>query len=181
MGPPPMQPLMIVQGPEDALAAVVAEVRAGGAGVRRGWESSATIPAGRLEGTVFTGVIATDEEASAALLLAARGAGLVVAVHETTAEGAPLLPRFFEDLRHLGPVTLRGVEPLVPSASLDPEQAALLELLARGTSVADAARELHVSRRTAQRRLVAARQALGVRTTAEAVIVARRSRPTGTA
>ena len=43
-------------------------------------------------------------------------------------------------------------------------------MLAAGMSVADASRTLFISRRTADRRLAAARITLGVRTTAEAVV-----------
>jgi DNA-binding NarL/FixJ family response regulator len=52
---------------------------------------------------------------------------------------------------------------------LDAEQVELLELLAAGYSLAEAARTLHLSPRTAARRVGAARTTLGVRTTVEAV------------
>jgi DNA-binding CsgD family transcriptional regulator len=52
---------------------------------------------------------------------------------------------------------------------LESEQVRLLELIAAGHSLAEAAAELHVSLRTAARRLDEARASLGVRTTAEAV------------
>ena len=60
-----------------------------------------------------------------------------------------------------------------PLERLDPEQRRLLELLAEGLSVAAAARRLYVSRRTADRRLASARALLGVRSNAEAVVLAR--------
>jgi DNA-binding CsgD family transcriptional regulator len=50
------------------------------------------------------------------------------------------------------------------------EQRQLLRLLADGLSVAEAAAFLHLSRRTAERRLAEARAVLGVATTAEAVL-----------
>ena len=56
---------------------------------------------------------------------------------------------------------------------LDEQQRRLLNLLAEGFSVAAAARRLYLSRRTADRRLAAARAALGVRSNAEAVVLAR--------
>jgi DNA-binding CsgD family transcriptional regulator len=49
------------------------------------------------------------------------------------------------------------------------DQRRLLELLAQGMTVGEAARRVFVSRRTADRRLAEARIALGVRTTTEAV------------
>jgi DNA-binding CsgD family transcriptional regulator len=52
---------------------------------------------------------------------------------------------------------------------LDGVAAALLDALAAGRLVADAARDAHVSLRTAHRRLREAREALGATTTAEAV------------
>jgi DNA-binding CsgD family transcriptional regulator len=54
---------------------------------------------------------------------------------------------------------------------LDAEQLRLLELIAAGDSMAEAAAALHVSVRTAARRLVRARISLGVGTTAGAVSV----------
>jgi DNA-binding NarL/FixJ family response regulator len=57
-----------------------------------------------------------------------------------------------------------------PDRPLDEEQRQLLQLLADGLSLAEAAAFLHLSRRTAERRLTEARGALGVTTTAEAVL-----------
>ena len=65
---------------------------------------------------------------------------------------------------------------------LDPDRAVAhgLELLAEGRSLGNAAATLHISRRTADRRLAAARRALGVRTTTEALLLADgRGRPWG--
>jgi len=53
--------------------------------------------------------------------------------------------------------------------ALDPEQLRLLDLLAAGSTVDEAAGELYLSRRTVQRRLSAIRKILGVSTTAAAV------------
>jgi DNA-binding CsgD family transcriptional regulator len=54
--------------------------------------------------------------------------------------------------------------------ALDDEQQRLLRLLGGGLSVIEAARRLHLSRRTAERRLAEARSALGAATNAEAVL-----------
>jgi DNA-binding CsgD family transcriptional regulator len=55
---------------------------------------------------------------------------------------------------------------------LETSERRLLELLADGRSVGQAARELGISRRTADRRLRAIRARLGVATTTEAVVEA---------
>ena len=53
--------------------------------------------------------------------------------------------------------------------SLNAEQQRLLELLSGGLSLEEAAQDLRLSRRTAERRLAEARRILGAGTTAEAV------------
>ena len=55
------------------------------------------------------------------------------------------------------------------AAALTADQRSLLMLLAEGLSVAEAAQRMFLSLRTAERRLSAARKALGVATTAEAI------------
>jgi DNA-binding NarL/FixJ family response regulator len=57
-----------------------------------------------------------------------------------------------------------------PHSALDDEQRRLLGLLGRGLSVTEAATELRLSPRTAERRLSEARSALGAATNAEAVL-----------
>lgn len=61
-----------------------------------------------------------------------------------------------------------------PAAELTPEGLRLLGLLVEGMSLGEAARSIHLSRRTADRRLAAARLALGAATTAEALITFQR-------
>lgn len=53
---------------------------------------------------------------------------------------------------------------------LSEEQLRLLDLLRQGESVREAARRLHISCRTAERRLAEAREILGAATNAEAVV-----------
>ena len=60
--------------------------------------------------------------------------------------------------------------------ALDPEQLKLLDLLAAGSTVDEAAAELYLSRRTVQRRLSEIRNVLGVTTTAAAVASSARLR-----
>jgi ABC-2 type transport system ATP-binding protein len=81
-----------------------------------------------------------------------------------------------------------GVLPSSQSASmrrrscarrLSRDQDRLLRLVAEGRSIAKAAALLHVSQRTAERRLAAARASLGVRTTAEAALAVTELTTTG--
>ena len=115
-----------------------------------------------LDGWIAAGSVRTADEAQRALLLAVRGARLVVAIHGS--EG--WAQAFRADLRRLaGPDRRR--EPELP---LSAEQRQLLDLLAEGRSIADAARELFISLRTANRRIAEARTLLDAGTTSEAVV-----------
>jgi DNA-binding NarL/FixJ family response regulator len=71
-----------------------------------------------------------------------------------------------------------GNAPAVSREALDPEQLRLLDLLAAGSTVDEAAAALYLSRRTVQRRLAEIRNALGVSTTAAAVASSVRLRDT---
>jgi len=115
-------------------------------------------------GVVSAGAVRDEADAAAALLSAVWGAGLIV--HATASPD--VTERLVEDLRRLGPVDYRADEPARPDLRHD--ERALLELLAQGSSLGEAARRLHLSRRTADRRLASARQTLGVETTTEAVV-----------
>jgi DNA-binding NarL/FixJ family response regulator len=87
------------------------------------------------------------------------------------------------DLGRLGPV-VRDPEAEVGAGDdsgdgdspLLPEQRALLERLANGETIAAAAAAEFLSLRTANRRIAQAREALGVRTTREAVLAYLRQR-----
>jgi DNA-binding NarL/FixJ family response regulator len=106
------------------------------------------------------GTVRSTEHALSALAAAVGGAGLIV-----TARGT-MLERLIEDLQDL----CAGRK-----QRLSYEERRLLKLLAAGISVSEAARKLYISRRTAERRLRAARLTLGVRTTTEAVMAVGRS------
>lgn len=114
-------------------------------------------------------VITSAEDAVGALLAALDGHGLLV---EARADRA-VVDRLIEDLRRLGPVDHRIVGGAAADA-IDQEGLAILALLAEGHSLGEAALELCMSRRTADRRLAEARRALGVERTTEAVARARR-------
>jgi DNA-binding NarL/FixJ family response regulator len=129
-----------------------------------GWD----LTAARL---VLHGRIPDQDTLRLAVLAAARGAGVVAIVDPTGDLGRALVA----DLSRLGPVhqapdrTPRP-EPDPTLARLVPEQRALLERLAAGETIASAAAAEFLSVRTANRRIAQARQALGVRTTREAVL-----------
>ena len=82
------------------------------------------------------------------------------------------IDRLVDDLRRLGPVEHRIVAE-EPAQAIDPEGRAILALLAEGLTLGQAAAHLGVPRRTADRRLAAARRALGTERTAEALARAR--------
>ena len=108
---------------------------------------------------------------------AARGAGLVAITDAGTDVGRALLA----DLGRLGPVTLDpeaevAAEDEQGGNTLLPEQRALLDRLANGETIAAAAAAEFLSLRTANRRIAQAREALGVRTTREAVLAYLRQR-----
>jgi DNA-binding NarL/FixJ family response regulator len=125
---------------------------------------------------VLYGRVFDVDTAQLAVHAAARGAGVVAIADEASDVGRALLG----DLRRLGPVA-RDPD-LEPAASLPieatvpagppllPEQRALLDRLANGETIAAAAAAEYLSLRTANRRIAQARDALGVRTTREAVL-----------
>jgi DNA-binding NarL/FixJ family response regulator len=140
-------------------------------------EPPAAAPATATDGRDVTGrrIVAVSDQptAAAALALALEGESLVL--HATAPR--QVLDRLYDDLRRLGPVEIHASDGVVPprgSAALEPEDMALLRLLAAGESLRQAARQLHLSTRTADRRLARARATLGVATTAEAVSAIRR-------
>lgn len=121
---------------------------------------------------VCHGRVTDPDGASLVLLAATRGAGVVAVVDPTTDLGQALTA----DLGRIGPLGAAG-EPTAgigPDRAtgpvLAPEQEALLDRLARGETIAAAATAEYLSLRTANRRIAEARQALGVRTTREAVL-----------
>ncbi len=114
-----------------------------------------------------------DDEASAraALRAALGGADLLV---DARAD-AVLVDRLCDDLTRLGRVELHSAadDELHRLDQLTDDGVALLELLAAGLSLGEAAPRLHLSRRTADRRLAEAKRAVGVRGTVEAVALLR--------
>jgi hypothetical protein len=130
---------------------------------------------------VLFGRVPDLDTAELALLAAARGAG-VVAITDVRGEvGRALLA----DLERIGPVSTDPDAAVAgeddgpdhgAGAPLAPEQRALLDRLANGETIAAAAQAEFLSLRTANRRIAEARQALGVRSTREAVLAYLRMR-----
>ncbi|CAN5734845.1 hypothetical protein BH20ACT4_BH20ACT4_04050 [soil metagenome] len=105
---------------------------------------------------------------SAVLLAAARGCSLILVAVDREAYDTLLL---VDQLARLG---CSEQLPDGPANALGVEEAALLDRLADGHAVAAAARALNMSIRTANRRLAAARAALGVESNRQAVVTYRR-------
>jgi DNA-binding CsgD family transcriptional regulator len=151
-----VRPLVVVEASSRAVADVRSEIEAAGWRVVQGWRGE--------PGIVCAGIVEDAAGAAGALLAAIGGAGLLVEARA----GRELVDRLVDDLRRLGRVEHRVHESDEPA--LTREERELLALLAEGTTLGVAARTLHVSRRTADRRLASAREKLGVATTAEAVV-----------
>ena len=112
--------------------------------------------------------IVVDDAATAADALRRALSGTSLVIHAVAPRA--VLDRLYEDLRRIGPVeVLTEARPPGPADQLDEDGRALLELLAQGLTLNEAAGSLHLSLRTANRRLAAARVALGVATTLEAI------------
>lgn len=145
------------QATPEAVRTAVTALAADRAEVVSGWHPTAGRP------TVCVGTVASAADAADAVLAAVGGARLVISAD------APreVVDRMCDDLRRLGALDHRP-GPAEPS-ELTEEEAALLALLLGGATLGEAARHLHLSRRTADRRLASARAAFGARGTAEAL------------
>ncbi|HEY8301731.1 MAG TPA: hypothetical protein VIG48_07520 [Jatrophihabitans sp.] len=149
---------------ENAEAGAARGIAAGfGAPLVDGWDGPAP------PGAVRVGAVIDAADAARAVLAAVRGCDLVV----LGAGERAVIDQLCDDLRRLG-----ALDHVVGDGSeapvLSTEERELLAHLVAGASLGGAARALHMSRRTADRRLAAARRALGARTTSEAVVLARR-------
>lgn len=151
-----MPPFVVVEGGDaTALSASRAGLAAQGWQVSASWDAAAP-------GVVCVGVVDGEPAAQRAVLAAVAGAGLLLL--GTASRG--VLDTLYDDLRRLGPVEVRFAGD-ASEVQLHPEARALLDLLLAGSSLGAAAGELHISRRTADRRLAQARRAFGARTTSE--------------
>jgi DNA-binding CsgD family transcriptional regulator len=158
-------PLIVVSGSAGAaggtVRALLTRTRAAGWTIVRGWAAPM-----RRDRVVCTGHVSSADDARRALLAAIGGAGLVI-VERLDPE---TLDRFLDDLRRLGQVRHLSLDgtPIVLSS----QQRELLTLIGEGLTVSEAATELGLTTRTAERRIESARRILGVRSTAEAVVAA---------
>jgi DNA-binding NarL/FixJ family response regulator len=152
------RPLIVVDGSERAFAEARRQVERSGLKTRDAWLTEPDV--------VCVGAVTDTADAAAALLSAVWGAGVVVHAQAPTA----VVERLVEDLRRLGPVDYRTGE-LPTGPTLTHDEHALLDLLAGGSTLGDAAEQLHLSRRTADRRLASARKKLGANSTAETLVL----------
>jgi DNA-binding NarL/FixJ family response regulator len=155
--------LVVVENSPPGYAGALADARETGSRLSEGWENAR-------EGEVRVGEIASAADAAAALLAVVAGAGLVAHVRAER----ELVDRLCDDLRRFGDVDYRTAStPRRPR--LTTEQRQLVDLLAEGMTLGEAARRLNLSRRTADRRLAEARRTFGVETTAELLVRAART------
>lgn len=113
-----------------------------------------------------TVTVRNDADAGDVVLAALSGASMRV----DSGTDPALIERIQGDLRRLGRDDAITVEAVSPAEELAVDGVGLLGLLVEGMSLGEAAASLHLSRRTADRRLASARRALGVATTAEALL-----------
>lgn len=123
---------------------------------------------GAAPGLACAGQVTDRRTAQQAVLAALAGAELVVLA------SAPreVIDMLCEDLRRLGTLDHRLTRQPPAEPALPPAERALIERLLAGDSLGAAAKALHLSRRTADRRLASARRTLGAATTAEALAIA---------
>ena len=155
----------VVSGP-DALAAAEQQLRRAAWVTRHGWTLPARPWSHRLTKVVCLGAVTDEPSAAEALLACARAAGVVADIGGCP---EPLRTAFVDDLARLALAPVPGSRPPTPRLPLNPEQLALLRLVADGAAVPEAADALFLSRRTAERRMASIRTALGVASTAAAV------------
>ena len=151
-----------VTEPAAAVAAAVTEISPPGAVLARDWAPAPNAGAD----VVRAARITTPHEAALAVLAAVNGERLVL----LAAAEREVIDRLCDDLRRLGTLDHHVGAPAGPR--LAPDERELLAHLVGGATLGAAARALHISPRTADRRLAAARAALGARSTAEAVALA---------
>lgn len=157
---------IVLEGADPQTVADTArDAAAGDATVVTGWRARA-----RSTRTVCVGRVADAEDAGRAVLAALIGADLVV---DATAD-RDVIDRLCDDLRRLGTLEHRVGAAARPPALTEDERALLAHLLG-GSSLGETARALHLSRRTADRRLASARTKLGAGSTSEAVVLAARA------
>jgi DNA-binding NarL/FixJ family response regulator len=160
------RPLVVAEGDETLLTEAAAQLARVGWSLHIGWDPPSDAHGSRPRPCVCVGAVRTPRDERDALRVALRGYGLAVLV-----DGAEQHAAFLDDLTRLGRLEIRADRR--PRQTFGEDVRQLLGLMARGATVAEAARQLHLSLRTAHRRLARARALLGARSTAEAVHRAR--------
>ena len=155
---------MVVENTSAGFEAAVSGARAGGWRVVEGFGADG----GLRRPTVRAGSVADEGDAAQVVLAAVRGHGVIVFSSASRA----VTDRLLDDLGRLGAVTHVAQEDEVEAPLLTAEERALLALLSEGLSLGEAAQRLHISRRTADRRLASARHSLRVTSTSEALLEA---------
>jgi DNA-binding NarL/FixJ family response regulator len=150
----------------DALAAIAAEARA--AGLHTSRLDNVPVEPWQLDGLVVSGVVSTRDDAARAVLAAVRGARIVVCLPDDARITAFLI----DGLRRVGPLELVASSNERTQPLLSELERRLLELLAAGSTIAEAAATVGYSRRTIERRLAEVRRRLGVGSNAEALLLA---------
>lgn len=150
---------VVIEGDPSGAAVRTAVAEIGGSPVAS-WQGES--------GVLCAGVVETAADARLVVLAALAGSDLVVDCRADR----DVTDAMCDDLRRLGRLDHRVVQRSDPV--LDEDQRTLLSALAAGRSLGSAAQQLHVSRRTADRRLAAARARLGASNTAEAIVTAGR-------
>ncbi len=162
-----MRPLVAVEGSQATFGRIAAGLRRAGWTVVDGFTVAVADPP---RPVVCAGVVDDAVAATEAVLAALAGHGL--GVHATAPR--KVLDLLYEDLQHIGPLELHAADDSVEHGHprLSPDQQELLRLLLAGQTMAAAATRLAMSRRTADRRIAAARRAYGVASTAQLLRVA---------
>jgi DNA-binding NarL/FixJ family response regulator len=111
-----------------------------------------------LRGLRTCGVVRDEQDRDAVLLALARGADVVIAIELPATARAALL----DDIGRVADVREAGL--------LTAEERAVVAGLIEGRTLTDVARSLGMSRRTATRRLTAAKVAFGAATTMELIL-----------
>ncbi|QGG94396.1 hypothetical protein [Actinomarinicola tropica] len=158
-------PLVVVEGTPGDVAQRRRFVERHGWVVVDGWRTPA--PRTATGPVVRAGTVVDSEGAAAVVLAALEGDGVLVHATASGGTGRELVDQLCDDLRRIGPLEHHvGGSASSDAPVLDDDQERLIELLAGGMRLGDAAAALHISRRTADRRLAAARLAYGAPTTA---------------
>jgi DNA-binding NarL/FixJ family response regulator len=161
---PPRIALEAHAADDAALRAVVDDLLTTGHRVRQGPLSGpGAADAGPADVVVIR--VSSVADAGDAVRLALRGFGLVVVGRADRAT----LDLLYDDLRRFGRLDVRTTATPDALEVLDADERAVLACLAEGMTLGEAASSLHLSRRTADRRLSAARRKLGVATTIQAL------------